>query len=459
MPGTFSSINMASNALRLFQRALDTTGHNIANVNTAGYSRQTVEFKANEPLTFYSQGWRALGQGVGLGAIVRVRDGYLEASARNNSATLGKFSTLAASLKQVENMFGEPGESGIAAALDKFFDSWSALGSNPDDTGARIQVQNSGSLLGSRVRNAYAQLLGYEGQLTESADATVERINQLGENIAELNKQIRQMHVSGGHANDLMDQRDAAARELSSLIDTQVEQFEDGSYAVYVAGHTLVDHAGTRPIPTTYDPVASTFTSNGVTYTVKNGQLAGLFQSMSAVATQKAQLDALANELRTQFNTVHMTGIDQDGNTGNGFFNDAVPQTGAIDLDLSAAVKASPRAIAAGLTGEPSDGGLALNLSQLRDTDLVALGNQTFHGFYLANVGQLGSQASYYEAATKTEQAVAEQIENQVQSVSGVSLDDEMTEMMRYQRSYQAAARALTVFDQVTEDLIAMLRR
>jgi flagellar hook-associated protein 1 FlgK len=136
-----------------------------------------------------------------------------------------------------------------------------------------------------------------------------------------------------------------------------------------------------------------------------------------------------------------------------------VALTGAIDFDLSAEVKGSPRAIAAGLTGEPGDGGLALNLSQLRDTGLAALGNQTFQGFYLANVGQVSSQAAYYEAAAKTEEAVASQIESQVQAVSGVSLDDEMTEMMRYQRSYQAAARALTVFDQVTEDLIAMLRR
>ncbi len=459
MPGTFSGIGMTSHALRMFQRALDTTGHNIANVNTAGYSRQTVEFKTQFPLKYYSDGWKALGQGVSLSAIARVRDGYLEASARGNAATLGKYQTLASSLKQVEGMYGEPSDSGIAAALDKFFDSWSALGSNPNDSAIRIQVQNSGQLLTSRVRSAYSQLLSYEGQLQTQADATVSRINQLGAGIADLNQQIRGFASTGGHANDLMDQRDLAVRELSSLIDTQVERFEDGSYSVYVAGHTLVDMAGDRPMPATYDPAASTFVASGVTYTVKSGQLAGLFQSMSSVTSQKSQLDALANEMRTQFNTVHQTGIDQDGNTGNVFFNDSLPQSGAIDFNLSAAVLGSPRAIAAGITGEPGDGGLALSLSQLRDTSLVALGNQTFQGYYLAGVGQIGSQAAYYESAAETEGAVASQIENQVQAVSGVSLDDEMTEMMRYQRSYQAAARALTVFDQVTEDLIAMLRR
>ena len=249
-----------------------------------------------------------------------------------------------------------------------------------------------------------------------------------------------------------MDRRDMAVRELSSLIDTQVERFGDGSFAVFVAGHTLVNQAGARPMPTTFDPGASTFVASGVTYTVRGGQLAGLFQSMSSVETQKTQLDSLANELRTQFNTVHQTGIDQDGNTGTLFFNDTLPQSGAIDFNLSAAVLATPRAIAAGLTGQPGDGGLALSLSQLRDTTVVALGGQTFQAYYQANVGQLGTQAAYYQSAAETEEAVRSQIENQVQAVSGVSLDDEMAEMMRYQRSYQAAARALTVFDQVTEE-------
>jgi flagellar hook-associated protein 1 FlgK len=450
---------MTSHALRMFQRALDTTGHNIANVNTAGYSRQTVEFKTQVPIPFYSNKWHSLGQGVALSAIVRARDGYLEQSARNNASTMGKFSTLATALKGIEAMYNEPGESGIAVALDRFFDSWSALGSNPGDSASRIQVQNAGVLLTSRVRNAYGQMVGLEGHLTTEADAAVARINQLGANIADLNLQIKRYTNSGGSPNDMLDQRDAAVRELSSLIDTHVERFEDGSYAVYVAGHTLVDQAGARPMPTTYDPVTSSFVASGVTYTVKSGALSGLFQSMASVTAQKSQLDALANELRTQFNTLHQTGIDQDGNTGNMFFNDALPQTGAIDFNLSAAVLASPRAIAAGVTGEPGDGGLALSLSQLRDTQLAALGNRTFQGYYLDNVGQLGSQAAYYEAAVATEQAVGEQIENQVQAVSGVSLDDEMAEMMRYQRSYQAAARALTVFDQVTEDLIEMLRR
>ena len=457
MPGAFSGISMAGNALRFFQRALETAGHNIANVNTPGYSRQTVEFKTSVPLTIYSGGFKAMGSGVTISAIERARDSYLEASARDNNGSLGRFQTLSAALRQIESSFIEPGDEGIAASLDKLFDAWSALGSNPSADAARIQVQSAGSLVSSRIRGAYSRLSSQAAQVTTSINGTIDRINELGLEIDTLNQRIREFAATQGSANDLMDSRDVAVRELSGLIDTKVETFPDGSYAVYTAGLPLVDSVGSRTIPKTFDTTAGTFDAAGVTWTVRSGSLSGLFQASAAVTTQQTQLDSLANELRTQFNALHQTGIDADGNTGNDFFNVAL--NGAIDFDLSTEVKASARAIAAGTTGNAGDGGLALALGQMRDTTIVALGDLTFHGFYQGNVAQVASQAAFYQVAGDTEQAVANQIRSQVEAVSGVSLDDEMADMMRYQRSYQAAARALMVFDQVTEDLIAMLRR
>jgi len=459
MPGAFSGISMTANALRFFQRAMETTGHNIANVNTEGYSRQTVEFKTSIPLTIYSQGFKAMGTGVSVSAIKRIRDGYLEANARSNTSDLSKFQMLSAALKQIEGAYREPGDEGIAAAMDKFFDAWSALGSNPTDTAARVQVQNAGSILAGRIRSTHNQMRSLENQLNSSTNSVIDRINELGREISTLNSEIREFSATAGSPNDLLDLRDKAVRELSGLINTQVETFEDGSYAVYAAGFPLVDSTGSREIDKNYDASSGTFTSLGITFNVRSGELAGLLQATSTLGSEKAQLDLLANELRTQFNTLHQTGIDADGNTGNDFFNDSSPQSGAIDFDLSAVIKASPRAIAAGTSGTPGDGGLALSMAQMRDNAIVALGNKTFHDYHQTNVGQIGSQAAYYKSAEETENAIALQIQSQVEAVSGVSIDDEMAEMMRYQRSYQAAARALTVFDQITEDLIGMLRR
>lgn len=438
---------------------METTGHNIANVNTPGYSRQTVEFKTSVPLTIYSQGFKAMGTGVSVSAIERIRNDYLEANARSNASSLGKYETLSAALSHIEGAYREPGEEGIAASLDRFFDSWSALGSNPDDSAARVQVQSSGSILAGRIRGAHQTLRSFSNQLASTTDAVIDRINNLGKEIDTLNKEIREFAVTGGSPNDLLDLRDSAVRELSRLVDTKVETFTDGSYAVYTSGFPLVSSTRSRMIEKTYDPVAGTFDSAGLTFTVRGGELAGLFQASSAVESQMTQLDDLANELRTQINTIHKTGYDSNETTGNEFFNDSSPQNGAIDFDLSALVKASSRSIATGTTNNPGDGGLALSLAQMRDTAMAALNNQSFHEFHMTNVGDVGSQAAFYKAAENTENAIALQIRSQVEAVSGVSLDEEMADMMRYQRSYQAAARALTVFDQVTEDLIAMLRR
>jgi len=144
MPGAFHGINLASNALRMFQRALDTTGNNIANVNTNGYSRQRVDFSEADPTTFFSQGWKTLGNGVNINSVTRIRDMYLDARARSSASDLSKYDTIASGLKEVENAFNEPGDNGISAALDKFFTSWSGLGSSPTDPALQAQVRNAG---------------------------------------------------------------------------------------------------------------------------------------------------------------------------------------------------------------------------------------------------------------------------------------------------------------------------
>jgi flagellar hook-associated protein 1 len=223
----------------------------------------------------------------------------------------------------------------------------------------------------------------------------------------------------------------------------------------------LVDSGGARPFPRTYDAAAGTVTDGSVTYPIRSGELSGLFTGLSQVQGQKAALDQLADSLRATFNPLHQTGVGSNGNTGLDFFNPIVPAlpNGARSFDLGVDVKADPNAIAASTTGKPGDGGLALAFSQLRDDAVASLGGRTFADYFGLQVSTVAGQVSYFESALATEEAVQQQIQNQIQAVSGVSIDDEMADMMRFQRSYQAAAKALTIFDQVAEDLIGMLRR
>lgn len=461
MPGVFQGLNMASNALRAFQRGLDTTGHNIANVNTAGYSRQRVEYGTNPPLNLFDRVSYQLGQGVNISSVSRIRDAYLDQNMASASANYGRSNMAATGLSSLEGVFNEPSDSGISAALDSFFNAWSGLSSDPSDPSALQNVQNSGQTLTDRVRAAYKDVSTAKTNSGKEITATIKQVNALGDQIAKLNKAILQSTSSGGTANDLMDQRDAAYQELSGLVNTTKEVFPDGQYAVYTAGFTLVDSAGSRTFPNTFDAAAGTVTDGTHTYNIKSGQLSGLLISSNEASNQMAKLDDLANTLRTQVNALHATGINSNGNTGVLFFNDVAvpPQTGAIDFDLSAAVKADPNEIASGISGKAGDGGLASGIADLRDGSMAALGNDTFSNYFKSAMNDLSSKVSYYKDTASSAQAVVTQIDNQIQAVSGVSLDDEMANMLQFQRSYQAAAKVVTVFDQVASDLIAMLNR
>jgi flagellar hook-associated protein 1 FlgK len=196
---------------------------------------------------------------------------------------------------------------------------------------------------------------------------------------------------------------------------------------------------------------------------VTGGNLAGLFQTINTVSGYQSQLDTLANNLRTQVNGLETTGMTNEDppTAGVDFFNDVPagqPQTGAIDFAVNTQIQADPNMISAGTSGSAGDGGLAQNIADLQNTAIAGLGNQTFGTYYDNFASKVGSDVQNYTTQDTSQSAVLTQINAQVQSNSGVSLDDEMSNMLVYQRSYEAAAKALTIFDQVTSDLIAMMQ-
>jgi flagellar hook-associated protein 1 FlgK len=460
MPGTFHGINLSSQALRAFQRGMDVTGHNLANVNTRGYSRQTVEYRTNDPLTFWSNGSFSLGQGATISSINRIRDQFLDGRMQSVQGDMGRFETLSQALGQIEPVFNEPGPNGISTALDRFFNAWSGLASNPGQAANRIEVQQAGATLASRIRNTWTALNQRSTQLSAEMTQVVRDVNDLSQRIADLNHTIREELASGGAPNDLMDQRDIAIEQLANLVNVNTFAAPNGEITVHFGGYPLVDVAGAHQFPATLNASGYTVSDGSRTYPVGGGKLYGLMEAQNKVSSYMSSLDTLANSLREQINTIHATGINQNATTGINFFNqNAVPpQNGAIDFDLSAEVKADVKNIAAGTSGTTGDGGLALSLSGLRNLNVVGLGNQTFSGFYSSFIGQVGRDAEYANVTVETQAAITSQIESQRQSISGVSIDEEMTNLLRLQRSYQAAARALSVFDQMTEELIGLVR-
>lgn len=459
MPSTFSGIDLAMRAIRAFQRGLDVSGHNIANVNTKGFSRQTVDFTPTEPTSYWSQGRHAIGTGVTVASINRVRDMFLEARMMAAQGDLGRMTASAEGLGRLEQIFTEPSDTGIADALTRFWDAWSSLASNPQDFAARMRLRAAGETLTGRVRAAYADLQTAQAETRLKIDDTIRSVNRLAQEIAVLNGRITEQKATGGEPNDLMDRRDLALAKLSELVAVSSSVNPDGTVNVRIAEFTLVEGSLTRTYPSTYDPVAKTVTDGTWTYSVRGGSLYGHMETLQRIGGWMTNLDTLANTLRVEVNTLHRTGINPLNQTNVDFFDHPVPLTGAANFRLSDAVLADPRAIAAGTSGNAGDGGLALTLSRMRDQTFAALGNQTFDGFYHQRVTSLAQDRNFFEQTRQTQSKILQQIEFQRQSISGVSIDEEMAAMLRYQRSYQAAAKVLGIFDQVTEDIIGILRR
>lgn len=458
MPSAFGGLNMMGNALRIFQRALDVTGHNIANVNTVGYSRQRVVLGTNMPDTLYGLHPYQVGTGVNIQTVMRVRSLMLDTRMNRASADLGTYESLATTLKQIETVFPEPSSNGIGDALGKFFDSWSALASNSGDVALKMQVRAAGQTLAQRVRNAFSELLNQEQAITLQLGHSLDEIDGLTRQIATLNEQIVAESANGGSPNDLLDRRDLAVENLNRLLGVQTSIDPNGAMRVYAGEILLVDGASTKAVPRQFDATTQTLSDGINTYAVTNGQLAGLMQGLRQTESYKGHLDLLANTLRTQVNSLHMTGQLADGTTGILFFNDSTPQTGAADFALSAAIDASADNVVSGASGAIGDGGVALALSRLRETGITALGGKTFKNFYGDFVSAIGRDIQVAASSADTQRSIMEQVSLQRQSEMGVNLDEEMANLLQFQRSYQAAAKALTVLNEVTEDLVNMIR-
>jgi flagellar hook-associated protein 1 len=462
MPGAFQGIETAGRALRSFQTALNTTGHNVANINTKGYSRQVTDLQNSQPLSqFGITGEINIGTGVTVSQINRIRDQFLEARRQNAFGEQGRHEGNLASLEKVQALFLDPQAKGITNSMDKFFNAWSALGSNPSNPVLRQEVQNAGRDLSQKVRGTYNNLTTAAAAQDTQITRTITDVQSWSNKIAELNLEIRKSFAAGGSPNDLMDQRDESIAELSKLIDVHTSPAQDGSLSVFMGNFTLVDQVGARPFPNIPDPTTSTVSDGTISWAVTGGRLKGLFDSRNVTDAYITQLDTLADSVRNQTNSIHSTGFTATGATGQNFFyNDPLGvNVGANFLLLDPIVDANVNNIAVGSTTAKGDGTIAFGISQLRDASQIALGGLTMGGYYTNMLTSIGSSVQTAKSNVDTAYALSEQVEAQVQESAGVNLDEEMSNMMRFQKSYQAAARVFSVMDEVTSDLIGMLRR
>ena len=457
MSGTFNTINMASRALQAFQSALDTTGNNISNVNTAGYSREAVNLTQSQSLTYYDNGSKTLGQGVSVSSISRLRDMFLQAQSLTSASSLGQTDAVLSGGSSVQSVFGEPSTTGISSALTSFFNSWSGLSSNPGSAASLQAVQSAGQTLATDISSAYASLQSVQAQTSSATQQTIQSIQSYASQIASLNDQIKVASTdSAASPNALLDQRDQAIQNLSKLVNVNTQTFSDGTIAVNVGEFDLVDKSGAHTFPSTVNPTNGTVSDGTTSYPISSGTLSGQMTSMATINSNMSQLDNIANNLRTSVNSLYKTGTNSSGTTGANFFNDSTPQTGAIDFALDPAIASNYNNIASGTSGNSGDGTLAGQIANVATTAQASLGGQSVTSYYSSMISTVANQVSYYTNQQSTQTALSTQITNQISSVSGVSTDEELSNMLQFQRSYQAVAEVLSTANTMISDLLTM---
>jgi flagellar hook-associated protein 1 len=456
MAGLLSSLSVATSGLTAARMGLDVTGHNIANINTPGYSRRTLQLAEVPPTDGTSAG-----RGVEVLQIRALRDLYLESRIGKEQGGQARDAAVLEGVQGVEATLGHPGDS-IDARLTAFFDGFSALASDVTSITARDAVVREGQALGQAFGALSDRLSELQTVQDRSLQDSVTELNDLVRTVSQLNGRI----VTGGvDAEALRDERGVAIARMAELADVSVLHRADGAVDITIAsGHALVVGAHAYPMTMTPQPpsgfVSLSLADIDITSQLTGGTIGGQLNVRDEkIPSYLAALDQLAYDIATEVNALHVTGFDGQGAPGGNFYNTPATVAGAAaSLSVSAAVAADPRLVAGSATTATGDNGVARALAGLRDSRVMSGGSSTAAEVWANFVYQVGADVRATQASSVTRDQIVTQMQRLRDQQSAVSLDEEAANLMRYQRSYEASARYFTTIVDTLDTLMAMVR-
>jgi flagellar hook-associated protein 1 FlgK len=464
--GILTTLSIAAQSLKNQQAGIQTTGHNITNAATPGFSRQRIEM-LTEPPSF--QGGVLLGQGSKVATVQRVVDGFLEASLLTLNGDVGTAETEHQALAAIQEVF--PPSGGIDVALGAFFGALSDLSNNPGGLSERMGVIGKANAFGESLRHARELLTASQRNLDDELQGFTNRVNLLSRAIAELNGQISFTEIGGLEANDFRDQRQTRIQELVRLTGATVRDDADGQVTIISNGLLLVsgrrsatldsntlNGAGFRQVMF-QSPDGLTFDA---TTLIQNGKIGTVLDMRdNRLQDMIDKLDQIAFTFVGAINAQHASGFDLSGATGGDLFTPIPTITGASALvRVDPTVVANPKLIATASSAStaPGDNRNALALLSLRSVTHAPLGNLTLEDSYLELVGDIGFQVESAQINLDFRQSLLLKTQAQRESVSGVNIDEEMTKMILFQRAFEASSLLVRAADDMYGDLIEMTR-
>jgi flagellar hook-associated protein 1 len=471
MASTFHGLEVGRRGLFAQQMALNTTGHNIANANTTGYTRQRVEMQASNPI---STAGVKLGTGVDTSKLIRLREEYLDVQIRAEHKNTGYWEAKSETFSKIEELLNEPSDDGLARTMDEFWKGWQELANHPESAASRSVVRQRGVAVAETFKHIMESLNEIESDIKSVIDTKTNEINSLAKQIGDLNAQISRVVPNNYQPNDLYDQRDVLIDQLSKLVNVKVTPGENGMVDVSVGSEKLISGKEINKLTVGYDQSTglynpSEFKIGGNTISLDGGELVGYIESLGKInggdlnvlPKLKNSLNELAKTFIEEVNKVHLNGMNLDNIEG--ISNNKVEffkGTDAGNIEVHPDIMKSLNLIAAAKEESPglSSSGNGKNAQALADIKFSTInidGSDTsVSDFYRNIIGQLGIDSQESQRMLENSQLIVKQVENRRQSVSGVSLDEEMTNMIKFQQAYNASARMVTVMDQCLDKVI-----
>lgn len=459
MIGLNSGLEIARKALSAYQLAISVYGNNIANINTPGFSRKRPEIRESEGLTIQSG---RVGLGVTTTTIQRMRDAFLDRTYWDANATYGRYQSAQRLLSELESVLGEPSEVGLVTILQEFWNSWQDLANQPESMTSRMMVVSCAQSLCDCLRRAAGNInvirLDADNEIVE----LVNNINSIAARIADLNEQIVRVETSGQKASDLRDKRDYLLDELSEIVNIQVFENKDGSVSVKIGGETLVERKTVVAIGLVERGDGAIVVHDLAIGNSKRvihpsgGKIAGLLETRDqTIPRYLARLDSFARTLVEKVNQIHSSGYGLDGETGRCFFD---PEgITASSIAVSEEIATNPAFIAASSDGSPGNQQIALAIAGLRLEGLFGDQQTTSEDYIASVIGEIGSISSRASGQREAQELLVKEISNRRESVKGVSLDEEMANLIASQHAYYAAAKLVNIIDDLMKAITDIL--
>lgn len=451
MSGLFGSFNTAVTGLSANQAGLQTTSHNINNINTKGFHRQRVELKAER--AYNMPGVGQLGMGVKVDGVVRLVDDFVNLQLRNENSTLSQYVGKNDVMGQIESIFNEPSVTGLNFAMGEMFNAWQELSKNPESLNMKSIVVQKAKTFTDTLNHMVSKITDLKADTQANIEKSKQDFNSLVVQLNTINEQIASVTLKGQSPNDLMDQRDLLLERMSELVKIESE-YDSLGKAVVKIGDKVV--TGPNPEAIDFDAITT-------------GKIGGYHSSIKEMDDRLSELEDFAKGTALMFNQIH----NEDGNLTDDFFKFEVVGD-KFTISVNELIENDPNLVKAKkeVTSPEGDGSRALAIANLRYTKIdfstgtlpnyisaemkfenVATGH-TMEGKYGDVVTKVGISVQQSSNMMKNQGAVMGQLFNRRESISGVSLDEEVTNLIKYQRSYEANSRVINTINEMLDTLI-----